>query len=186
MQDVNSATNVHHNLQGAVIPSSGSVGMRIQYPFLCCQGAGCFICSDMYFVHFHPLKLIEHFWLEDWGLHNFWLKMLDLWQCTMYISFLGPKFTMHQWCLSHGFLSVFVFKVAFWHFNCWHISNYVIQYETLVEASDFWRMIPVAISYPSLCIQKNVILCIQFGINWLWLLHSAFHVRNSFVHFLTS
>lgn len=32
-QDVNSATNVHHNLQGAVIPSSGSVGMRIQYPF---------------------------------------------------------------------------------------------------------------------------------------------------------
>ncbi|XP_010550813.1 PREDICTED: cell wall integrity protein scw1-like [Tarenaya hassleriana] len=30
-EDVNSATNVHHNLQGAVIPSSGSVGMRIQY-----------------------------------------------------------------------------------------------------------------------------------------------------------
>ncbi|KAM3379958.1 RNA-binding protein with multiple splicing 2 [Capsicum galapagoense] len=29
--DVNSATNVHQNLQGAVIPSSGSVGMRIQY-----------------------------------------------------------------------------------------------------------------------------------------------------------
>lgn len=34
LQDVNSATNVHHNLQGAVIPSSGSIGMRIQYPFL--------------------------------------------------------------------------------------------------------------------------------------------------------
>lgn len=32
MQDVNSASNVHHSLQGAVIPSSGSVGMRIQYP----------------------------------------------------------------------------------------------------------------------------------------------------------
>ncbi|KAI3455700.1 hypothetical protein Pfo_012363 [Paulownia fortunei] len=31
-QDVNSATNVHHSLQGAVIPSSSSVGMRIQYP----------------------------------------------------------------------------------------------------------------------------------------------------------
>ncbi|GMN48111.1 hypothetical protein TIFTF001_017275 [Ficus carica] len=31
-EDVNSATNVHHTLQGAVIPSSGSVGMRIQYP----------------------------------------------------------------------------------------------------------------------------------------------------------
>ncbi|XP_060206067.1 uncharacterized protein LOC132633578 isoform X2 [Lycium barbarum] len=31
LQDVNSATNVHHSLQGAVIPSSGSVGMRIQY-----------------------------------------------------------------------------------------------------------------------------------------------------------
>ncbi|KAL0319517.1 UNVERIFIED_CONTAM: RNA-binding protein, processing factor 2a [Sesamum angustifolium] len=31
-EDVNSATNVHHSLQGAVIPSSGSVGMRIQYP----------------------------------------------------------------------------------------------------------------------------------------------------------
>ena len=31
---MNTATNVHHNLQGAVIPSSGSVGMRIQYPFL--------------------------------------------------------------------------------------------------------------------------------------------------------
>ncbi|KAL2539082.1 RNA-binding (RRM/RBD/RNP motif) family protein [Abeliophyllum distichum] len=30
--DVNSATNVHRSLQGAVIPSSGSVGMRIQYP----------------------------------------------------------------------------------------------------------------------------------------------------------
>ncbi|KAI3671675.1 hypothetical protein L1987_87415 [Smallanthus sonchifolius] len=32
-EDVNSATNVHHSLQGAVIPSSGSVGMRIQYPY---------------------------------------------------------------------------------------------------------------------------------------------------------
>ncbi|GAB2268679.1 hypothetical protein Dimus_003630 [Dionaea muscipula] len=32
-EDVNSAANVHHSLQGAVIPSSGSVGMRIQYPF---------------------------------------------------------------------------------------------------------------------------------------------------------
>ncbi|XVF23006.1 hypothetical protein REPUB_Repub13aG0000600 [Reevesia pubescens] len=30
-EDVNTATNVHHSLQGAVIPSSGSVGMRIQY-----------------------------------------------------------------------------------------------------------------------------------------------------------
>ncbi|KAI9084522.1 hypothetical protein K1719_033510 [Acacia pycnantha] len=30
-EDVNSATNVHHSMQGAVIPSSGSVGMRIQY-----------------------------------------------------------------------------------------------------------------------------------------------------------
>ncbi|EYU45930.1 hypothetical protein ABFS82_04G088900 [Erythranthe guttata] len=30
-EDVNSATNVHHNLQGAVIASSGSIGMRIQY-----------------------------------------------------------------------------------------------------------------------------------------------------------
>ncbi|KAF3957574.1 hypothetical protein ACB098_05G204800 [Castanea mollissima] len=30
-EDVNSASNVHHSLQGAVIPSSGSVGMRIQY-----------------------------------------------------------------------------------------------------------------------------------------------------------
>ncbi|GAB2250004.1 hypothetical protein Droror1_Dr00013363 [Drosera rotundifolia] len=33
-EDVNSAANVQHNLQGAVIPSSGSVGMRIQYPFI--------------------------------------------------------------------------------------------------------------------------------------------------------
>ncbi|MFS7950108.1 putative RNA recognition motif domain, nucleotide-binding alpha-beta plait domain superfamily [Helianthus anomalus] len=32
-EDVNSATNMHHSLQGAVIPSSGSVGMRIQYPY---------------------------------------------------------------------------------------------------------------------------------------------------------
>ncbi|CAA2965939.1 U1 small nuclear ribonucleo A-like [Olea europaea subsp. europaea] len=30
-EDVNSATHVHRSLQGAVIPSSGSVGMRIQY-----------------------------------------------------------------------------------------------------------------------------------------------------------
>lgn len=30
-EDVNSATAVHHNFQGAVIPSSGSIGMRIQY-----------------------------------------------------------------------------------------------------------------------------------------------------------
>ncbi|XP_043709293.1 cell wall integrity protein scw1 [Telopea speciosissima] len=30
-EDVNSATNVHHKLQGAVIPSSGRGGMRIQY-----------------------------------------------------------------------------------------------------------------------------------------------------------
>ncbi|KAK2969967.1 hypothetical protein RJ640_008307 [Escallonia rubra] len=33
-EDVNSATNVHHSLQGAVIPSSGSIGMRIQYPLI--------------------------------------------------------------------------------------------------------------------------------------------------------
>ncbi|KAJ6809417.1 cell wall integrity protein scw1 isoform X2 [Iris pallida] len=31
--DVSSATAVHQNLQGAVIPSSGRGGMRIQYPF---------------------------------------------------------------------------------------------------------------------------------------------------------
>ncbi|KNA18250.1 hypothetical protein SOVF_072300 [Spinacia oleracea] len=30
-EDLNSASHVHHNLQGAVIPSSGSIGMRIQY-----------------------------------------------------------------------------------------------------------------------------------------------------------
>ncbi|KAL5079543.1 hypothetical protein RYX36_007964 [Vicia faba] len=30
-EDLTSATNVHQNLQGAVIPSSGSIGMRIQY-----------------------------------------------------------------------------------------------------------------------------------------------------------
>ncbi|KAJ6727552.1 CELL WALL INTEGRITY PROTEIN SCW1 [Salix purpurea] len=30
-EDLNSATTVHHSLQGAVIPSSGSIGMRIQY-----------------------------------------------------------------------------------------------------------------------------------------------------------
>ena len=43
LQDVNSATNVHHNLQGAVIPSSGSIGMRIQYPFLYYQYPRCFL-----------------------------------------------------------------------------------------------------------------------------------------------
>uniref|UniRef100_A0A0D3GXZ4 RRM domain-containing protein n=2 Tax=Oryza TaxID=4527 RepID=A0A0D3GXZ4_9ORYZ len=31
-EDVNAASAVHHNLQGAVIPSSGRGGMRIQYP----------------------------------------------------------------------------------------------------------------------------------------------------------
>jgi hypothetical protein len=31
-QDVNAATSVHQTLQGAVIPSSGRGGMRIQYP----------------------------------------------------------------------------------------------------------------------------------------------------------
>ncbi|KAG1326946.1 RNA-binding protein with multiple splicing 2 [Cocos nucifera] len=31
--DLNSATTVHQNLQGAVLPSSGRGGMRIQYPF---------------------------------------------------------------------------------------------------------------------------------------------------------
>nr|CAD1840257.1 unnamed protein product [Ananas comosus var. bracteatus] len=30
--DMNTAAAVHHNLQGAVIPSSGRGGMRIQYP----------------------------------------------------------------------------------------------------------------------------------------------------------
>ena len=30
-EDLTSATNVHQNLQGDVIPSSGSIGMRIQY-----------------------------------------------------------------------------------------------------------------------------------------------------------
>lgn len=30
-EDMNNATHVHHVLQGAVIPSSGAVGMRIQY-----------------------------------------------------------------------------------------------------------------------------------------------------------
>lgn len=46
MQDVNSATAVHHNFQGAVIPSSGSIGMRIQYPlkFCCPDPFGC-LCN---------------------------------------------------------------------------------------------------------------------------------------------
>jgi len=35
-QDVNAATAVHHTLQGAVIPSSGRGGMRIQYPLPFC------------------------------------------------------------------------------------------------------------------------------------------------------
>ncbi|PKI40250.1 hypothetical protein CRG98_039368 [Punica granatum] len=47
-EDVNSATNVHHSLQGAVIPSSGSVGMRIQYPFSS-------FCSMLYFSGLRPL-----------------------------------------------------------------------------------------------------------------------------------
>lgn len=33
LQDINSATAVHQNLQGAVLPSSGRGGLRIQYPF---------------------------------------------------------------------------------------------------------------------------------------------------------
>ncbi|KAL4584521.1 hypothetical protein LXL04_009124 [Taraxacum kok-saghyz] len=44
-EDVNSATNVHHMLQGAVIPSSASVGMRIQYPSLYIF---CYFCVCMY------------------------------------------------------------------------------------------------------------------------------------------
>ncbi|KAI3857320.1 hypothetical protein MKX03_028980, partial [Papaver bracteatum] len=32
-EDVGNAVNVHQTLQGAVIPSSGRGGMRIQYPF---------------------------------------------------------------------------------------------------------------------------------------------------------
>ncbi|KAF5183148.1 Rna-binding protein with multiple splicing [Thalictrum thalictroides] len=34
--DMSSASNVHQNLQGAVIPSSGRGGMRIQYPLIHC------------------------------------------------------------------------------------------------------------------------------------------------------
>ncbi|KAG9455983.1 hypothetical protein H6P81_000491 [Aristolochia fimbriata] len=33
-EDVNSASTVHQNLQGAVLPSSGRGGMRIQYPYM--------------------------------------------------------------------------------------------------------------------------------------------------------
>ena len=46
-QDVNSATNVHHTFQGAVIPSSGSVGMRIQYPS--CKMILHLICFEFFF-----------------------------------------------------------------------------------------------------------------------------------------
>ncbi|TVU42188.1 hypothetical protein EJB05_08581, partial [Eragrostis curvula] len=40
-EDVGTATAVHHNLQGAVIPSSGRGGMRIQYPLLWPGRANC-------------------------------------------------------------------------------------------------------------------------------------------------
>lgn len=34
LQNVSAASAVHHTLQGAVVPSSGRGGMRIQYPLL--------------------------------------------------------------------------------------------------------------------------------------------------------
>ena len=139
------------------------------------------------FCAFPPFKTDWTFLVGGLGITQFLVKNVGLVAIYHVYLFFGSQIhhapmMFEPWvsfgfCFQGGFLTFF---------NCWHISNYVIQYETLVEASDFWRMIPVAISYPSLCIQKNVILCIQFGINWLWLLHSAFHVRNSFVHFLTS
>ncbi|CAJ2656530.1 unnamed protein product [Trifolium pratense] len=67
-EDVNSATNVHHNLQGAVIPSSGSIGMRIQYPFLLSS-----ILSFVFLIYFHShvhslIKPASGNY--DWGIHE--------------------------------------------------------------------------------------------------------------------
>lgn len=58
MQDVNSATNVHHNLQGAVIPSSGAVGMRIQYPSLFLNSMSRITRQFSFFYSYFPLWYI--------------------------------------------------------------------------------------------------------------------------------
>ncbi|KAJ6892737.1 hypothetical protein NC651_025829 [Populus alba x Populus x berolinensis] len=68
-EDVNSATNVHHTLQGAVIPSSGSVGMRIQYPF---RFVGFYILYTLPFLIFYLyiLKLKHVFMSQTLHFNN--------------------------------------------------------------------------------------------------------------------
>ncbi|KAE9468039.1 hypothetical protein C3L33_00048, partial [Rhododendron williamsianum] len=56
-EDVNSATNVHHALQGAVIPSSSSIGMRIQYPSHTSQNA--WITQNRAQIMFHTLEVVH-------------------------------------------------------------------------------------------------------------------------------
>ena len=72
MQDVSSATAVHQNLQGAVLPSSGRGGMRIQYPSIqyeYSQSYQQFINGD--FTKLYALKcLYENIYLENYLTKN--------------------------------------------------------------------------------------------------------------------
>ncbi|KAK9282471.1 hypothetical protein L1049_005389 [Liquidambar formosana] len=108
-EEVNSATNVHRSLQGAVIPSSGSVGMRIQYPLsiLLCHFDVyfCFHVSYVFVLAIYQ-KLLNHLnchraksqtfrWLRTYTSKNaiavsstYWamLKTDTSWTCILHVS----------------------------------------------------------------------------------------------------
>lgn len=122
MQDVNSATNVHHTLQGAVIPSSGSVGMRIQYPFFLFS---CLIyslpeldISVILFTLFLPLYCFSCAWvLTVYLIACTWCWAKSLWSLLtgrlltnilfmMFVESSSANVVTNFFILSHSFSSL--------------------------------------------------------------------------------
>lgn len=72
---MNAATSVHQTLQGAVIPSSGRGGMRIQYPLLIEKMLDSSIESDLYLdFQFNNLFIITiHPYIDMCLLYIFYI-----------------------------------------------------------------------------------------------------------------
>lgn len=123
---MNSATNVHHNLQGAVIPSSGSVGMRIQYPFLisivmvsfCIMVAIYFGATFFYYLNF--LLLSRSFYLIAFAFVCMYVVQFLLYRLNMvHLLNLTSKYIFKEsiW-KKKGFWPCNCFSCGKWSTNC--------------------------------------------------------------------
>ncbi|KAG6395626.1 hypothetical protein SASPL_141749 [Salvia splendens] len=116
-EDVNSATNVHHTLQGAVIPSSGAVGMRIQYPSV--------------FVFFHNLLAYN-----IRKMYSIYIHLLLTKKMAEFLFCITELDELHQSC----FFLIFLASAATFGVNAVNLEG-----TTLLSLVRHWKVVPLPI-----------------------------------------